>query len=46
MKGKEKARRMIHGKQTVIDRSTGETYNTWGPDNSERAKTLRKKMFR
>ena len=25
------------GKRRVYDRSTGESYETWGPDNSERA---------
>ncbi len=34
------------GKRRVYDRSTGESYETWGPDNSERAKNLRRKIFK
>ena len=37
---------MDWGKRRVYDRSTGESYITWGPDNSERAINLRRKMFR
>lgn len=37
---------MDWGKRRVYDRTTGESYVTWGPDNSERAISLRKKIFK
>ncbi len=34
------------GKMNVYDSMTGQNYETWGPDNSERAKKMRKKIFK
>ncbi len=36
----------LGGRRTYIDTSTGETYTSWGPDNSERARNLRKRIFK
>ena len=45
-RAKEARDAMTGGIRTYVESSTGKTYSSWGPDTSERARNLRKNMFK